>query len=282
MRAILEPVPSSQRREKLEAYEAFLLERDGRPDFDARTLARREQTLARIEASPLRYRGPFDVALFDQQHRRFDARRPTPAEMLLLLVFVKTNANEAFGVEHVKSRPPSGDPLRDRLERLVLLEEHYHTRLLLSASSLFGVKVTQTIAPAATTRGIVYGITELPEVAARPVVLAGEILGIVTFLRLIEAVRRVFAREPELRDALEERVTEVLIDEVGHMTLNRLLARAGTFAALRAMLPVAALATRGQLPEAEALGVLPISPREIAAFDLPSLPAEVRKRAFVA
>jgi hypothetical protein len=112
--------------------------------------------------------------------------------------------------------------------------------------------------------------------------LAGEILGIVTFLRLIEAVRRVLAHQPELRDALEERVTEVLIDEIGHMSLNRLLAGTGTFAGLRAILPALAIATRGQLREAEALGVLPISLRDIGAFDVSTLPAEVRRRAFVA
>jgi hypothetical protein len=282
MRAILEPIPAAERLEKLHAYEAFLIERDGFADFDAGTLARREIAIARMEASPLRYRGPFDVALFAKQYRRFDPRLATPAEMLLLLVFVKTNANEAYGVEQAEKRPPSGDPLRDRLEQLVLLEERYHTRLLLGASASFGVAISEPIAPTPTTRGIVYGIAELPEAAARPVLLAGEILGIVTFLRLIEAVRRVLAHQPELRDALEERVTEVLIDEIGHMSLNRLLAGTGTFAALRAMLPALAIATRGQLREAEALGVLPISLRDMGAFDVSALPAEVRRRAFVA
>ena len=139
MRAILEPIPAAERLEKLHAYEAFLIERDGLADFDAGTLARREIAIARMEASPLRYRGPFDVALFAKQYRRFDPRLATPAEMLLLLVFVKTNANEAYGVEQAEKRPPSGDPLRDRLEQLVLLEERYHTRLLLGASAFFGV-----------------------------------------------------------------------------------------------------------------------------------------------
>ena len=137
----------------------------------------------------------------------------------------------------------------------MLLEEGYHTRLLLSATSLFGVRVTEAAQPVAATRAIVAGIAELPEVASRPVTLAGEIIGILTFLRLAGAVRRVFRDHPEVRDALEERVTEVLIDEVGHMSLNRLLAATGTFAALRAVLPLVALGTRGALPEADSLGI---------------------------
>ncbi len=202
--------------------------------------------------------------------------------MALLLVFVKINANEAYGVERVTRRPPREDGLAAQLERLVLLEETYHTRLLLSAATLFGARVTSAARPAATTRAIVAGIAELPDVAARPVTLAGEILGILTFLRLIGAVRRVFRDHGAVRDALEERVTEVLIDEVGHMSLNRLLAAPGTFAALRALLPVLALGTRGALPEAEALGILPVPVREVLSFDVSRLPEQVRRRAFVA
>ncbi len=186
-----------------------------------------------------------------------------------------------MGVSPHRDRGERGG-LAARLERLVLLEEVYHTRLLLSATALFGVRVTEPARPVATTRAIVAGIAGLPEAAARPVTLAGEILGIATFLRLAGAVRRVFRAAPEVRDALEERVTEVLIDEVGHMSYNRLLAGQGGFAALRAILPVVALGTRGALPEAERLGILPVPVREAASFDLSSLPEEVRRRAFVA
>jgi hypothetical protein len=116
----------------------------------------------------------------------------------------------------------------------------------------------------------------------RPIVFGGEILGILTLLRLVGAVRRVFADRPEIRDALEERVTEVLIDEVGHVSYNRLLSGAGTFVALRPLLRVLALGTRGALPEAEALGVFPIPAADMLSLDVGALPDEVRRRAFVA
>jgi hypothetical protein len=282
MSAIFDRVPASSRHEQLEAYAAFLAERDGEPDFERSTLSRREASTTAFETTSLRYGGPFPVETFEAQHRRYDRRRSTPDEALLLLVFVKINANEAYGVERVTRRARRGDDLAARLERLVLLEETYHTRLLLSAAALFGVRVTEPARPATTTRAIVGGIAELPQVAARPVTLAGEILGIVTFLRLLGAVRRVFRDHPDVRDALEERVTEVLVDEVGHMSLNRLLAAPGTFAALRPLLPLVALGTRGALPEAEALGILPVPVRDVLSFDIGALPDEVRRRAFIA
>jgi hypothetical protein len=99
---------------------------------------------------------------------------------------------------------------------------------------------------------------------------------------MIGAVRSVFADRPELRDALEERVTEVLIDEVGHVSFNRLIATPGTFAALRTLLAAVAVGTRGAAPWAEELGILPLPVRDAWNVDPGNLPAEVRRRAFVA
>jgi hypothetical protein len=144
------------------------------------------------------------------------------------------------------------------------------------------VTVTEPAPPVLVTRALVNAIASMPEGVARPVTLAAEAIGIATFLRLIGAVRRVFADRPEVRDALEERVTEVLIDEVGHMTFNRLIATPGTFAALRTLLAAVALATRGAAAEAEELGILPLPVREAWDFDPDRLPAEVRRRAFIA
>jgi hypothetical protein len=261
----------------LQAYAVFLERRDGAPDFEQRTLALREQDTVRLESSGPCYDGPFDAALFERQNRRYDAAAPTPPEMQLLLCLVKINANEAYGVERVTRRPASSP-----IERIVLLEESYHTRLLLSASRLFGVQVERAAAPSPLTRAIVAGIAHLPAIAARPVTLAGEVVGIVTFLRTIAAIRRVFQDRPVVRDALEERVTEVLVDEVGHLSFNRLTAEPGTFAALRAVLPAVALGTRGALPEGELLGILPVPVREAWGFEPAALPEEVRRRAFVA
>jgi hypothetical protein len=277
-----DPVPGSLRRERLEAYAAFLAERDGTPDFAQRTLSRREAATASFEQTSLRYDGPFAAALFEAQHRRYDQRRHTPAEVALLLVFVKINANEAYAIDRATRMPRlAGEDLGTRLERLVLLEETYHTRLLLSAAPIFAVRVAEPARPLPITRTIVAGVAGLPHVASRPITFAGEIIGVLTFLRLLGAVRRVFADHPEVRDALEERVTEVLIDEVGHVSFNRLLAAGGAFAALRPILPLIALGTRGVMPEAEALGILPVPVGEALSFDLGALPEEVRRRAFV-
>ena len=275
------PAPESI-PDSLHAYAAYLEERDGEADFQRRTLALRERDTARFEAAPSCWDGPFDAALFQRQLRRYDTGAPTSPEMQLLLCMVKINSNEAYGVERVRDRAAEQDGALGWIHRVVLLEETYHTRLLLSAARLFGVTVAEPAPPVLVTRALVHAIASMPEGVARPVTLAGEAIGIATFLRLIGAVRRVFADRPELRDALEERVTEVLVDEVGHMSFNRLIATPGTFVALRGLLAAVAFGTRGAAPEAEALGILPVPVREAWDVDPGNLPAEVRRRAFVA
>jgi hypothetical protein len=281
MRALFEPPAPGSVDDGLQAYAQYLAARDGAPDFERRTLAHRERDTLRYEHDAPLYDGPFDHALLERQHRSYDTALATPPEMQLLLCFLKVNANEAYAVERVLERPLPADRGSELL-RLALLEEGYHTRILLSAARLFGAEVTEPAAPVATTRVLTAGIARLPEMASRPITLAAEVIGIVTFVRTIDAVRRVLRGRPALRDALEERVTEVLVDELGHLSLNRLLATRGTFTALRGIVPAIALGTRGALPEAEALGILPVPVREAWTFDVRSLPAEVRRRAFLA
>jgi hypothetical protein len=282
MSALFDPPPPGSTREKLDAYAAYLAQRDGTPDFEQRTLARREVEMAPLESADACYVGPFDRSLFERQYERYDASRETPPEMQLLLCFMKINANEAFAVERVLERTILREDVVSRLLRLVLLEEGYHTRLLVSAGRLFGVTVDHSSAPVAITRTLVAGISRLPEAMSRPITLAAEAVGIVTFLRTIGAVRRVFRDRPLIRDAMEERVTEVLIDEVGHLSFNRLAARVGTFLGARALVPALALGTHGAMREGEQLGILPVPIHEVLGLDPNALPDEVRRRAFIA
>jgi hypothetical protein len=279
---MFEPPARESIPDSLHAYATYLEARDGAADFEQRTLAARERDTARLEAAPACWEGPFDTALFERQLRRYDTAAPTSREMQLLLCMVKINSNEAYGVERARGRAEEQDGTLGWLHRVVLLEETYHTRLLLSAARLFGVSVAEPAPPMLITRALVHTIVSMPEGVARPVTLAAEAIGIAIFLRMIGAVRRIFADRPELRDALEERVTEVLIDEVGHVSFNRLIATPGTFAALRTLLAAVAVGTRGAFPEADELGILPLPVREAWDVDPGKLPAEVRRRAFVA
>jgi hypothetical protein len=276
------PLPPEARSESRLAYRSFLADRDGAVDPERRTLSRREEKMAR-HLRPRAATWPIDRALFDRQYASFDRAFETPPEMLLLLALVKTNAAEAYGVVRVFAKVYER-ALRDHddLELVLLIEESYHTRILLSASSLYGVDIRMPFAPTAGLRAMLGGLADMPDFVARPVSLAAEILGTLTFLGLLGVAGRVLAHDPELRDEIEERIVEILVDEIGHMSFQRMrMGRAG-LAQARAIFPILARGVRSQVAEIAALGVglahdpgALVGPRSI-------LPESVRRTAFLA
>lgn len=279
---IFAPMKPAARREQRVAYRNFLAERDGVPDVQRRTLSRREESMARFQR-PLARERALDRALFQAQYERFDPARDTPLEMLLLMTLVKVNAAEAFGVsstyEQALARASESE---DDLELVLLIEESYHTKILLSSALLYGVDVQAPYTPPTALRALIGGIARAPEFVSRPLTLASEIFGTLGFLKLLSAARSILKHDPELRDAVEERLVEILIDEVGHITFNRMcLGRAG-LVQTRALLPLVASGLRGAIPEFGALGIDLSSRGAERIMSSDGLPEEVRRAAFIA
>jgi len=120
-------------------------------------------------------------------------------------------------------------------------------------------------------------------VVARPLTLAGEIIGVLVFLNLLDVARTVLKDDPEVRDAVEERLMEILIDELGHVTYQRVCMGPAGLAQTKALLPFVAGGLANAVPEVRLLGATPRTPvATVAALDPSHLPDAVRRRAFVA
>ena len=128
------PVSSTARPKILRDYREYLRARDGIVDVTERTLSKREDAMRRFLTAGDRW---MDRELFDRQYQRFDPKRETPPETLLLLALVKVNAAEAYGV-HQTIDGALGRARRsdDDTELVLLVEESYHTRILLSVRSV--------------------------------------------------------------------------------------------------------------------------------------------------
>ena len=186
---IFSPMHPTEQREKRVTYRRFLADRDGAPDVERRTLSRREETMTRFER-PLAGRRALDRALFDAQYARFDPSRPTPDEMLLLLTLVKVNAAEAFGVNSTYNQAlRQATANQDDLELVLLIEETYHTKILLSSTRLYGLDVHGPYTPPLALRALIGGIAHAPEAVSRPLTMASEIFGTLSFLKLLHATR---------------------------------------------------------------------------------------------
>jgi hypothetical protein len=272
-------IPAAERAEKLAMYEQFLRERDGQPDYDRMTLTHREAAMQRYERPAAIFSRPIDRKLFDDQYRQFDAARETPKELLLVLALTKVNAAEAYGIQVTKLVRKEEEVAP--LERLISLEESYHTRILLSSARHFGLTVEHPYLPTSLFRALVAMIARVPPSLFYPLVMMSEVVGAVSFYRLMGAAREILKDEPEVRDAIEERLTEVLIDELGHISYNRLLMSPSALRACRALLPSVALMARNAVDELAVLfgGSLPL--RDFMEFEWKQVPEEIRRRAFV-
>jgi hypothetical protein len=172
----------------------------------------------------------------------------------------------------------------DDLEPLLLIEETYHTRILLSAACLYGIEVDSAYVPPSALRVLIGGIAHTPESISRPLTLAGEILGTLLFANLLTVARKVLKDDGELADAVEERIIEVLVDEIGHISFNRMCLGPVGLAQTRVLLPLVVKGMAGFSPELQALGAMPTQPlAELPKIADPArLPEVVRSQAFFA
>jgi hypothetical protein len=267
-----------ERGELVEAYERYLVERDGVPGPDGRTLSLREPIMQRLAEQTVRYRGPVDATIFLSEYHRRTPGADTPKELLLLLAFVKINAQEAFAVDTIIRIRKNLSPI----ERRVLTQENYHTRLLLSAAKLYGLPAPGPLPPVPVLRVITQGVARTPSAIMHSLALASEIVGLASFLRLLRGTRETLREHPELRDAMEERLLQVFTDEIGHMSFNRLKVGRLGMAAARAMLPLLVAGFRNTLPELDRVSGGPMTLRDLEALSVDDLPESARRQAFIA
>ena len=203
--------------------------------------------------------------------------------MQLLLIYCKVNAGEAFGVEVMREarkayfqRPEA----QYQAEKIVANEEEYHTKLLVGATAYFGINMDQSFVPPLPLKILIHGLAGMPQRFFHAVLLAAELAGIYTFSALLDITRVVLRDQPQVRDAMEERLCAVLVDEIGHVSYNRLAlgpracaSRAGSIRwSSRASPPAPSSRRCGARRRRPTLG----------AFDYRHLPEAVRRQAFFA
>jgi hypothetical protein len=278
------PVAVGARRdETIAAYLGFLEHRNGTASPDA-AFPHRERWLEAADASPVRYPKTLAPELFERNFARFDAKEINDPALRALLAFLKINSGEAYALDAVSrsrhTRPLSEDPL-DRVERLVIKEEEYHTRILFGASRQFGLhSPSGPFRPPAALKLLIGTLVHVPPVFFHPVVLAAELGGLFLFNWLLCRVGKVFAAFPALGETLEARLLEVMIDEMGHVAFNRAMVGPLGLAAAKAMAPHVAHATSSMYAEITALGWTRRTLAQLETFGPRSLPEAVRRHAF--
>jgi len=264
-------------------YRSFLAARDGEPDPQRDTLARREAFFRAVEARPVRSRRSFDRAVFLRNVAR---ARPEPGldpHMLWLLATAKINQGERFGVELGKLYGVAlrEDALPEQVH--VILQETYHTRTLADVVAIFGLPVPRRPPPRMTRLFIELMVRwPLPERLLLPVVGLSERIGCAIFRLLREKGLELFADEPEVAERIRILYDDILADEICHVGLiEARLGRAG-FALMHGLYRTLATSmVRSMSPEACAvLGREALTRALRAPFDQARLAAEFPQTAY--
>ncbi len=270
-------VPDRDRADDLFAdYLGFLEARNGRMEDGGWEV--RKASVGAMPGAEVEFGGGFDAAVFERNYVQFTDTDLT-REQLALLAFAKMNAGEAYGVEvmagvraDLMARP---EPVY-RVEKVLNREEDWHTRLLVGAlEHVPGLAVTDAWRPAWPLKLLIGALAKVPPSIFHPILLGAEISGVFTFHWVLTKLKDLFPDDPQVRESMEQRLIEVLIDEVGHVAYNRLLVGKTGMAAARWLAAGVSQSHDQMTPELLALGYAADRDR-IWSFDYADLPAEVR------
>ncbi len=264
------------------AYERHLGTRNGSLDVN-NGFERRDARMDDFAALPGLFPKPVDTAKI---RRSYAGQKVTglSEEEMAVLAFAKVNAGEAYGVEvttQARAKLHERDEPIYRVEKVLGHEETYHTRLLLGITQHFhDVDLNEGWRPPLSLKVLIFALAKSPPALFHPILLGAEVAGVFLFTWLLERTRTLFPNDPDIRESMEQRLIEILIDEVGHIAFNRI---AVSNTGVRLALPLAAQVTKAQEtmnPEVIALGLNADARSEIANFDYMNLPDEVRRHAF--
>lgn len=265
----------------IRGYRAFLAERDGTPDPRHHRLSRREEQLARLAAEPLR--SALDLGR-DAYLRNLERRRPEPGlddRLLWLLATAKLNQAERFGVGLAERHGIHAGPDAAPEMVHVILQEHYHSRLLAEVLAIFDLPYP-TLAPPWLFGTLIRWAVLVPERLSLPLAGASEIAGSVVLRLLRERGLALFAEEPAVAARIRLAYDEILADEICHVGYfaARMSPRARRI--MHGLAPLVGRVIARQTPEiATLLGRRELARQLAAPFRIDERAAEFPGRAYV-
>lgn len=280
------PVDDAERERALNGYIAFLNERNGLLDPATGTLPNREASLTDMNASQVRFDGRVAQADFDRLLAKWNPADPalTP-EMLVLIVLCRMNDGEAYGVRVVKAaqarRNAGVTDLRTKAIAFAQEEEEYHTRILKGSAHHFGLKVNAEYKPTFALKVLIGALAEAPKPLFHPILYGSEVAGVFLFNWALNRIREMI-KEPALREVLEARMMEILVDELGHVAFNRLVLSERSRKLGRFLAGQTVKGMTWITPELATLGFDKNAQSRFGGFDIDQLPEEARRRGYFA
>lgn len=247
------PLTDEEKLRENQAYLRHLGSRDGEIDFERRLLPRRETRQRELEADSLRWTGELDRDAFYQHFHRV-GRLELDAKTLWVLAIAVSNEGERFGAEGEMRRfDRIGARQVDPLKLYHVLQEDYHTRLLLAACRCLGLDGLRLMKPKLFHRIVIHAMTYLPDSLRYVLILCGEIVGAVVF-KLLRDTCRFFPESPEVEERLRAILDDIVHDEALHVAFCRSQLGPVRLRVARMLMPLVTFVLMRELPQLRALG----------------------------
>jgi len=282
---LFQAFPAEVRDEMESRYVDYCYARFGAPDFVARTFEKRETFLETYRAaSHPRWNGdPITQTEFDRYYHGDAPVDEAPELVAWLVRMARSNAIEGWGVRYHLDRShyerEFADGHRPTARALATMQELYHDELLREAVRLFGLEFELHL-PGWGMQQMFKSSSYLPEAVGEPLTLVTEIIGSVAFLDMRNRAEVLLARDSELLACVRHLIDEVIIDEIGHVTVLLATLNGPQLVAARRATPIISAVVqrfyhRDSRRDGEQLR------RDVSRYSLDLFPVEVLQQAFV-
>ncbi|MGH0028415.1 MAG: hypothetical protein ACQGVC_01380 [Myxococcota bacterium] len=243
--------PAARERER-RGYLAHLRARDGEIDWEAWTLPRRAERMQRLRETPLEWGGPLDRDAFYQHFHRVGSPEVDPRTDWLILAAL-ANESERYGVEIETRELKSQGRDADVVMVYHVLQEDFHTHLLLEACRTAGLPGVTLLDPRRAHRWIIRAMSHLPDSLRYVLIAVGEAIGTAVVKRLRDTVH--LFQDPVVEERLRSILDEILHDERLHVVHCRTRLEGWGLTAARWLLPLGARVAVRTYPQIGRLGL---------------------------
>lgn len=220
---VLDPfriLDKDEKQQQINSYLNYLKQADGERDIRNKSLSKRDERFADFEQK-LETERSSSVPL-DEIHQYMDSTPPDSLDkrLLWLLIAAKANRGEKYGADKkVNDLHEHGVGNLSDIAQYILLDEQYHTKILVSACNICNLDV-EIPDPPKMLQVVINQMLKLPKLPSDLLIFLREVVGVHTFQLMLDNVG-LFSDDPLLEKNLENLISEILNDEVGHVVYCR-------------------------------------------------------------